>query len=103
MTPYAAETSATAINGWIELDSRSNDGVDVSLLWSRPDQQVKVIVTDRRLDISFEIDVPSADALAAFHHPFSYASASERHVAADASRTTAAVSHDRTGERHVNH
>jgi hypothetical protein len=34
---------------------------------------VKVVVDDSKLDESFELDVPRADALAGFHHPFAYA------------------------------
>ena len=33
----------------------------------------KVAVADARLDEKFEFDVASADALAAFYHPFAYA------------------------------
>jgi hypothetical protein len=36
---------------------------------------VKVAVIDVQLDERFEFHVASADALAAFHHPFAYAAA----------------------------
>jgi hypothetical protein len=58
---------------WSELAVRENDGLAVSLLWSRTTGRVKVAVVDVHFDEQFEIDVPGADALAAFHHPFAYA------------------------------
>jgi hypothetical protein len=58
---------------WSELAVRENDGLAVSLLWSRATDCVKVAVVDSHLDAQFEFHVPGADALAAFHHPFAYA------------------------------
>ena len=58
---------------WSELAVRENDGLAVSLLWSRATGRVKVAVVDVHLDEQFEFHVPGADALAAFHHPFAYA------------------------------
>jgi hypothetical protein len=58
---------------WSELAVRENDGLAVSLLWSRGTGRVKVAVADAHLDEQFEFHVPGADALAAFHHPFAYA------------------------------
>jgi hypothetical protein len=60
---------------WRELASRETDGLEVSLLWSRSADRVKVTVSDSRLEQEFELDVAGADALAAFHHPFAYATA----------------------------
>lgn len=58
---------------WKELAARANEGLEVSLLWSRSADRVKVAVADARLDEQFEFDVAGADALAAFYHPFAYA------------------------------
>jgi hypothetical protein len=58
---------------WSELAVRENDGLAVSLLWSRATGDVKVAVADAQLDEQFEFHVPGAEALAAFHHPFAYA------------------------------
>ena len=58
---------------WSELAFRENDGLAVSLLWSRAGGRIKVAVVDSHLDEQFEFHVPGADALAAFHHPFAYA------------------------------
>jgi len=58
---------------WSELAVREHDGLVVALLWSRGTGRVKVAVVDAHLDEQFEFHVPGADALAAFHHPFAYA------------------------------
>jgi hypothetical protein len=58
---------------WTELAERANDGLEVTLLWSRSSGRVKVAISDSRLDDRFELDVAGADALAAFYHPFAYA------------------------------
>ena len=67
------ETAVAAIDDWRELASREGDGLEVSLLWSKSADRVKVAVADSRLDESFELEIAGADALAAFHHPFAYA------------------------------
>ena len=61
-------------DSWSELAVRENDGLAVSLLWSRATNRVKVAVEDAHVDEQFEIHVRGADALAAFHHPFAYTS-----------------------------
>jgi len=63
---------------WIDLADRESDGLEVTLLWSEPSGRVRVTVFDSKLDEGFELDVAGADALAAFHHPFAYASGSDR-------------------------
>lgn len=50
-------------------------GLQISLVWSRSADGVKVTVLDERLRESFDIHVEGADALPAFHHPFAYAAA----------------------------
>jgi hypothetical protein len=59
---------------WTDLADRESDGLGVTLLWGEATGRVKVAVFDSRLDESFELHVAGADALAAFHHPFAYAS-----------------------------
>ena len=56
-----------------ELDWRCSDGIDVRLLWNSVTDEVVVAVHDTRSDESFEVRVPAADALLAFHHPYVYA------------------------------
>ena len=58
---------------WKELAGRENEGLEISLLWDKSADRLKVAVADARLDEKFEFDVASADALAAFYHPFAYA------------------------------
>ena len=65
-------------HAWSELAVRENDGLAVSHLWSRTTSRVKVAVDDAWLDERFEIDVPQADALAAFNHPFAYPAGARR-------------------------
>ncbi|HEX8854673.1 MAG TPA: hypothetical protein VF752_03660 [Thermoleophilaceae bacterium] len=56
-----------------ELDRRTNDGIDVRLLWNSHTNRVSVTVKDERSGESFEFEIDSADALAGFHHPFAHA------------------------------
>ena len=67
------QTASDAVDEWRELASRDGDGLEISLLWSKAADRVKVTVADSRLDESFELDIAGAEALAAFHHPFAYA------------------------------
>jgi hypothetical protein len=69
------ESDGMAHHDWRELAARENDGLEVSLLWSKSADRVKVAVADAKLDEEFEFDVAGADALAAFYHPFAYAAA----------------------------
>ena len=57
----------------VELDQRTNDGVDVSLLWSKRTNTVTVAVSDAKSGASFQFAVDGAHALDAFHHPYAYA------------------------------
>ena len=53
-----------------ELNRRSHDGINVRLLWNARTKRHSVALKDERSGKSFEFEVDSADALAAFHHPF---------------------------------
>jgi len=57
----------------LELDYRANDGVEVSLLWHKPTDNLTVFVHDTRTEEAFELEVASDYALDAFHHPYAYA------------------------------
>jgi len=59
-------------NDWEELAIRTGDGLEISLLWSKSAERVKVTVHDQRVGVSFDLDVRAADALSAFYHPFAY-------------------------------
>ncbi len=64
--------STTFETGMRELDRRSNDGIDVTLLWEPRTNRVLVAVVDERGDVSFELEVDPANALDAFRHPYAY-------------------------------
>ena len=57
-----------------ELESRSNDGIEVRLLWIEDDNRLLVAVADAKTGDGFAIEVSDGDrALDVFHHPFAYA------------------------------
>jgi hypothetical protein len=70
MHTIALTTGATGLR---ELDHRSSDDVEVTLLWSASTNRVFVLVLERRTEALFHFEVPPAEALDAFHHPYAYA------------------------------
>ena len=56
-----------------ELDRRSSDDIEVTLLWSARKYRVFVSVLERRTEALFQFEVAPAQALDAFHHPYVYA------------------------------
>ena len=63
----------------VELAHRRGDGLDIVLLWHRPDNRLEVVVSDSRSSASFALAAGSGrEALDVFYHPFAYAAA---HVA----------------------
>lgn len=56
-----------------ELAHRATDGVDVGLYWSTSDDTLLLVVADDRAGDFFQLEVPSAEALDAFEHPYAYA------------------------------
>jgi hypothetical protein len=57
-----------------ELNHRSNDGIDVWLLWDPGTDSVSVRVADARAGANFEIPVKARQrAMDVFNHPFAYA------------------------------
>jgi hypothetical protein len=72
---------------WTDLADRESDGLEVTLLWNEATGRVKIAVSDSRLDESFEL-LASTDALAAFHHPFAYASSGAACPGRDSLRST---------------
>jgi hypothetical protein len=56
-----------------ELDHRSNDGLDVRMLWDPGENRVTVVVDDARTGDNFRIEVgPGVSPRDVFHHPFAY-------------------------------
>ncbi len=66
-------SAAHAHDTWRELAGRENEGLEITLLWSKSADRLKVAIADAKLDEQFEFDVAGAEALAAFYHPFAYA------------------------------
>jgi hypothetical protein len=63
-----------------ELARRVNDGIEVALFWSAPGDRVTIEIADRNLDETIEFDVPGAEALDAFYHPYAYATRHSRNA-----------------------
>jgi hypothetical protein len=80
--------------GLRELDHRSGDGFDVTLLWSARTGRVFVAVEDTRTSDSFRIAVDPRDAMEAFHHPYAYGCRRGRALTRSADRRTAAGPHE---------
>lgn len=56
-----------------ELDHRTGDDLEVTLLWNSQTNRVSVAVEDQFSGEVFEFAVEGRDAMAAFHHPYAYA------------------------------
>jgi hypothetical protein len=65
--------TATAFTDRRELAHRSNDGIEVTLFWSKPSSRVTIAVLDTHSDEALEFDVDGSAALDAFNHPYAYA------------------------------
>jgi hypothetical protein len=76
--------TTTAASSWVELARRASNGLEVTLLWSRSSNRVKVAVIDERLCHHLDLDIAGTDALSAFHHPFAYAAARLAPIGSDA-------------------
>ena len=56
-----------------ELAQRQNDGLEITLLWARADDSVRVAVRNVITGLAYAFPVPRSEALEAFYHPFAYA------------------------------
>jgi hypothetical protein len=56
-----------------ELDYRTGDRIEVSLLWSPESGQLAVVVIDEVAGEEFAMEVEPSEALEVFRHPFAYA------------------------------
>jgi hypothetical protein len=79
---------ASVTDDWKELASRADDGLQISLVWSKSADRVQVTVCDERLREPFDIPINGADALSAFHHPFAYAAVTRRAGAREGERAS---------------
>jgi hypothetical protein len=66
-------TEEAEMTGTQELDFRSNNGLEVALLWEPETNRVSVSVFDGRSGDDFTLEVDPAEALDAFHHPYALA------------------------------
>jgi len=82
--------TATALSNRRELAHRTSDGIEITLFWSKPSDQVTIAVLDTRSDEALEFDVDGSAALDAFNHPFAYAATQRARSVAPLS---AAVAH----------
>jgi hypothetical protein len=77
-----------------ELDSRSNDGIHVRLLWCGDDGRLWVDVLDSKAGEAFSVDVHDGERpLDVFHHPYAYAAhhATKPHARRAPAETVATV------------
>ncbi len=58
---------------FVELDTRQNDGLTVSLEWDRDTGRTRIVVGDIRTASQLVFSVPASNAGDAFRHPFRYA------------------------------
>jgi hypothetical protein len=70
-SPSTRSEPATALTR--ELAQRLSGGIEVLLLWHPGVEWVEVAVRDSRTGVEFQLDVPPADALDAYYHPYAYA------------------------------
>jgi len=66
----------------LELDVRSTDGLEVTLLWQPETNELTVSVYDSKSGDDFDIEVAPAEATDAFHHPYAYAASRGVHFVA---------------------
>ena len=71
--PLQPELTATVLTERRELAYRTSDGIEVTLLWSKPSSRVTIAVHDTRSDDALEFEVDGSAALDAFNHPYAYA------------------------------
>jgi hypothetical protein len=65
--------TATAFTDRRELAHRTSDGIEITLFWTKPSNQVTIAVLDTHSDEALEFDVDGSAALDAFNHPYAYA------------------------------
>ena len=63
----------TALTDRRELAHRANDGIEVTLFWSKSTNRVTLEVHDSRSGQRLEFDIDRHAALDAFKHPYVYA------------------------------
>jgi hypothetical protein len=74
-----------------ELDFRSTDGLEVTLLWQPETDRIRVTVSDAKTGDDFDLDVHPAEAMDAFLHPYAYAASRGVHFVAGTRTPTEAL------------
>jgi hypothetical protein len=74
----------TPLHPICELASRASDGIEVTLIWTRRSDELRVCVNDTHTGFYFELEAERDTALDDFHHPYAYAAAR-------------GITHDRSG------
>jgi hypothetical protein len=74
-----SDMTATTVTERRELAHRTNDGIEVTLFWSKATNRVTIAVLDSHSDTGMEFDVIASAALDAFKHPYAYAAATHVH------------------------
>ena len=74
-----------------ELDRRSNDRIDVRLLWRQRDDRVIVTVADGKTGKRFTVDVTEGESALDVFHPPSIADGGDISATGDATVTATAV------------
>jgi len=67
----------SAFSHLVELNSRTDAGIEVTLLWDRNSGEVFIAVCDLRQDSESVIAVAPENAADAFQHPFAYLTAQQ--------------------------
>lgn len=65
----------TPLHPICELASRASNGIEVTLLWNRRSDDLRVCVNDTHTGVYFELRAERDDALDVFRHPYAYAAA----------------------------
>jgi hypothetical protein len=73
------DMTATAFTERRELARRTNDGIEVTLYWSKATSRVTIAVLDAHSGEGMEFDVDPGAALDAFKHPYAFAAATHAH------------------------
>ena len=72
MTTAGTRTTSTRRAAVRELAHRTGTGIEVSLLWQRSDNSLRLQLTEVETGVVFELSIAPADALDAFYHPYAY-------------------------------
>lgn len=72
MTNAGTKAHSTRRAAVRELAHRTGTGIEVSLLWRRSDNSLRLQLTEVDCGVVFELSIAPEDALDAFYHPYAY-------------------------------